>query len=201
MNTKEWVYTHIKLLPTPCGVIAITDESGKNVKFSVRDNPYRPDYHLFYGTENQEIVNTDTNYLISVDTSILVLGQIYRIHLTGSELHLGDSDEHTESVCGTSNGYSISIGTFDPNDDEKMSQAEDYSKKQGYLARRTIVEPQEYDKSRFVKYDVEMLADYSGFAFHLLERTIDKIVFPVAWIENKHEDADEYEGAVGFWTT
>lgn len=201
MNPTSWIYKDIDSLHTPCGDITITDENGNKIKFSVKKNPFRPDYDLFYGTSRQEAVNTDTNFLICVEAGNLTLHHSYKLSLSGSHLHFGDSDEHTEAVSGTSDGYSIAIGAYDPNDDEKMSQAENYSERQGYLAQRIIMEPPKYDKSPFVQYDVEMLTDYSGFTFILLERTIDEIVFTAAWIENKTANSDEYEGAVEFWTT
>lgn len=123
--------------------------------------------------------------------------------MTGAKLDFGDSDEHTEAVSGTSNGYSIAIGAYDPNDDEKHWQACEYSSKQPEIARqRIIVPPPLYDESSFVKYDVEMLKNYSGFAFRLLDRSIQEINFPVAWVENKYKGLElYYEDAVELWTT
>lgn len=99
------------------------------------------------------------------------------------------------------NGYSIAIGSYDPNDAEKMEQAYKYSKKQGFPAHNMIVPPSQYDESQFVEYDVEMLKDYSGFSFRLLENSIQEIKFPVAWIKNKYENLLDYEAAVELWTT
>lgn len=197
----SWIYRYIDLLLTPCGKIAVMDESGQRLKFSVKKNPYCPDYHLFYGTENEQAFNTDTNYLLCVHTEYLVLGHTYRICLIGSPLHFGDSDEHTEAVSGTANGYSIAVGAYDPNDDEKMLQAVEYSAMQGFDARGIIMPPPQYDERHFIEYDVEMLADHSGFAFRLLDRSIQEIVFPVAWVKNEHQGLLDYEAAVELWTT
>lgn len=196
-----WIYHNIRSLSTPCGEITVTDETGALCRFSVRKNLFCPDYNLFYGTEKEEAVNTDTNYEICIHTDDLITGHMYKISLTGCRLQFGDSDEHTEAVSGTWNGYSIAIGSYDPNDAEKLRQADAYSKAQGPLARTGIVLPSQYDESRFVQYDVEMLEDRSGFRFRLIDRSIPEITFSAAWIENKYEDSLEYEAAVEFWTT
>lgn len=196
------VYRDIDVLTTPCGQISVVDEKGCKYRFSVRKNPYSPDYHLFYGTDNEKTVNTDTNYFLCVHTDDLVLKQIYRICLTGRILHYGDSDEHTEAVSGTSNGYSIAIGAYDPNDDEKVRQAYEYSSVQGCLPKNMIVRPPQYDESRFERYDVEMLEDHSGFSFRLLDCSVKEIVFRVAWVKhNEGVASSEYEAAVELWTT
>lgn len=49
----SWMYRHIDFLPTPCGEIMVMDENEKKIRFFVKENPYRPDYHLFYGTKNE----------------------------------------------------------------------------------------------------------------------------------------------------
>ena len=204
----SWIYENIDCLSTPCGDITVTDEKGKKCVFSVKDNPYKSDYYLFYGTEREKAINTDTNYVISVDTDDFKIGQIYKICLTGGKLSYGDSDENTVAVSGISNGYSIAIGAFDHNDDEKLSQAYIYSRKDDFDGFDSF----EYDKSNFIKYDVEMLEDYSGFSFRLLDKSEKYINFPVAWIENNYTDfIDYYENdeyyktyyllAVENWTT
>ncbi len=198
----DWVYRDIDVLSTPCGEITVVDENDQRCGFSVRKNPYNPDYHIFYGTENERSINTDTNYLLCVPADDLVLKHTYRICLTGTALHYGDSDEHTEAVSGTANGYSIAIGAYDPNDDEKIRQACEYSSAQGHLAQKTLVPPPEYDESRFKQYDVKMLEDHSGFSFRLLERSVKEIVFRVAWVKHSESvDFSEYEAAVELWTT
>lgn len=194
-----WVYERIDYLSTPCGKILITDERGQSCKFSVKPNSYNVDYNLYSGTEDEIILKTDTNYSICINTADLELGQIYKIRLEGGRLHYGDSDERTVCVSGTYNGYSIAIGAYDPNEDEKLHQACDYSDKQGL---KQIVYPPEYDESRFTEYDVEMLEDCSGFSFRLIDRSREWIYFPVAWIENDYNtNLEEYESAVEFWTT
>lgn len=197
----SWIYRHVDFLSTPCGEIMVTDENEKKIRFSVKENPYRPDYRLFYGTENEEVVNTNTNYLICIQACDLMIGHMYKICIKGGQLHFGSSDEHTAAVSGTLNGYSIAIGSYDPNDEEKLEQAYKYSEKQGFLARNMIIHPSQYDESQFVEYDVEMLENHSGFAFRLLDDSIQEIEFPVAWIKNEYENLLDYEEAVELWTT
>ena len=204
----SWIYENIDCLSTPCGDITVTDENNQKCVFSVKENPYRPDNYLFYGTEKEKAINTDTNYVICIDVNGLEVGSLYKIYLTGGKLSYGDSDEHTVAVSGISNGYSIAIGAYDPNDDEKISQVYIYSRKDGFDGFDDF----EYDKSNFIRYDVEMLEDYSGFFFRLLDKSSEYIKFPVAWIENDYTDfADYYENeeyyanyylfAVENWTT
>lgn len=184
-----WIYDKIEILSTPCGNISITDERGHRVKFSVRKNPYSPDCGG---------LNTDTNYELCVSTADLELGNTYKICVKGAELSYGSSDEHTECVSGTSNGCSIAMGAYDPNDEAKLRQAAEYSKKRGYEGM--IVDPPEFDKSCFKKCDVQMLDDFSGFSFQLIDRSNAWIVFPAAWIKNV-SDSEECEDAVEIWTT
>lgn len=184
-----WIYDKIEVLTTPCGNITVTDELGQTIEFSVRMNSYSPDC---------DGLNTDTNYELCINTADLEFGHTYKICVKGASLSYGDSDEHTECVSGTLNGYSIAIGSYDPNDEEKLCQAEEYSQKRG--CEGTIASPPEYDKSRFEKYDVEMLDDYSGFSFQLIDRSSAWIVFLAAWIENV-SDPKDCEAAVEIWTT
>ena len=46
-----------------------------------------------------------------------------------------------------------------------------------------------------------MLDDYSGFRFHLIDRTHAEIIFPIAWIKSEVCDELNYQCAVEFWTT
>ena len=64
-------------LPTPCGAIAVMDETGRRVPFSLRENPYNPVYSLFYGTRQEEALRPDANYLLCVPTSALTIGHTY----------------------------------------------------------------------------------------------------------------------------
>ena len=155
-------------LQTPCGDIIIEDDRGNRIPFGIERNGFDCSYDIMNGIAPQRPVNTDTNYLIVIDASVLQLGCEYKIFLVGTKLNYGDSDERTECVSGCSNGYCIALGCYSPNDDEKMKQAYDYSEKKGVLKYKFIEMPPKYDESKFIGYDVEMMDDCSGFQFHMI---------------------------------
>ena len=192
---------NLKKLVTPCGVITIVDKNNNCIPFAVQKNPYDCPYS-FKNAQGQTVtLHTDTNYKIVIKTSDLQKEVTHQIVLKGAQLRYGDSDEHTECISGCSNGYCIAIGTWLPNDDEKLRQAEDYSERMGFLKRNSIIEPPQYDTSKFKEYDVEMSDDCSGYTFYLIDDTIPEITFLVAWIKGNGVDKLEYESAVQFWTT
>ena len=192
---------NLKKLVTPCGVITIVDKNNNCIPFAVQKNPFDCPYS-FKNAQGQTVtLHNDTNYKIVIKTSDLQKEVTHQIVLKGAQLRYGDSDEHTECISGCSNGYCIAIGTWLPNDDEKLWQAEDYSERMGFLKRNSIIEPPQYDTSKFKEYDVEMSDDCSGYTFYLIDDTISEIFFSVAWIKNNGVDELEYESAVQFWTT
>lgn len=192
---------NLKKLVTPCGVITIVDKNNNCIPFAVQKNPFDCPYS-FKNAQGQTVtLHTDTNYKIVIKTSDLQKEVTHQIVLKGAQLRYGDSDEHTECISGCSNGYCIAIGTWLPNDDEKLWQAEDYSERMGFLKRNSIIELPQYDTSKFKEYDVEMSDDCSGYTFYLIDDTISEIFFSVAWIKSNGVDELEYESAVQFWTT
>ena len=118
----------IDSLATPCGCICIVDAAGNKAPFSLRENPYRPACHYNDADGVEREPQTDTNHLIMVGPALLRRGETYRITLSEKILALGNSDERTICVSGMANGYSIAIGAYDPNEEEKMRQAERYSR-------------------------------------------------------------------------
>jgi len=50
-------------------------------------------------------------------------------------------------------------------------------------------------------YDVYRSSSNSGFSFKILDRTVEKITFLVAWIENEEGTGLDYEGILDFWLT
>lgn len=192
---------NLKKLVTPCGVITIVDKNNNCIPFAVQKNPFDCPYS-FKNAQGQTVtLHTDTNYKIVIKTSDLQKEVTHQIVLKGAQLRYGDSDEHTECISGCSNGYCIAIGTWLPNDDEKLWQAEDYSERMGFLKRNSIIEPPQYDTGKFKEYDVEMSDDCSGYTFYLIDDTISEIFFSAAWIKSNGVDELEYESAVQFWTT
>lgn len=189
------------ILKTPCGDILVVDENNTYIPFHIRKNTFDCSYDFENAAGKTEVINTDTNYSLVIETASLKYGTYYRIYMPDTKLEYGDSDERTECVSGCINGYCIAIGAYSPNDDEKMEQAYDYSEKMGYLKQRFIQDPPSFDESKFTKYDVEMLNDKSGFLFHLIDDKCSEIVFKVAWISSQVGEEIHYEGAVQFWTT
>lgn len=188
-------------LKTPCGTVFITDEDGTRISFSLRKNIFDCDYAFESATGTVKTVNTETNYCIVVSASLLQLKKEYKIVLEGITLEFGSSDEQTVCVSGKGNGYCIALGTYLPNDDERMNQAYAYSKQIGLLSNRVIQDPPKFDESKFVQYDADVLDDYSGFRFHLIDQTREEIVFPIAWMKSEPDDELHYQSAVEFWTT
>lgn len=191
--------TLMDILPTPCGEITVTDNKGSRIPFTLQKSIIDTDYHVFEHTQNEKAVHIEHAYLLTIDIDHLQKEILYQIRLNGAKLRYGYSDESTECISGSSNGYSIAIGAFDPNDDEKVAQAFSYSKAQGITY--AIVPPPEYDESKFSQYDVEMLEDFSGFWFRLIDTQHPIIQFPVAWIKNEPGAEIEYEWVVECWTT
>lgn len=191
---------NLKELVTPCGILTIADKNNNCIPFTVRKNLFDCPYSFKNAQGETVTLHTDTNYEIVIKTSDLEKGVLHQILLKGTQLVYGDSDEHTECISGCSNGYCIAIGTWLPNDDEKLQQAEEYSEKMGFLKYNSIIEPPQYDTSRFKEYDVEMSDDCSGYSFYLIDDTISEIFFSVAWIKSNGVDDLEYESAVQYWT-
>ena len=86
------------------------------------------------------------------------------------------SDEHTESITNTIGNWSVGIGSYDMNED--------------------VIDPK-----KCKGYDVWRSEDNLGFSFILLDRTVERITFHVAWIENKDIPNVDYESVLDFWLT
>ena len=122
-------------------------------------------------------ITTETNYALDIDTDLLTLGKQYKAVFSEGNLHFRGSDEHTESLTNTIGKWSVGIGSFDMNDD-CFNQDKPHK-----------------------GYDVWQSEDNLGFSFVLLDRTVEKITFLVAWIENFENKNIDYEDALDFWLT
>lgn len=191
----------ITKLETPCGVITVSDASGSLVPFSLKPNPYQVPYEIEKDNQPTIVLTPEQNLLICISPSDIEKNKEYFIILEGTSLDFGGSDERSVCVTGSSNGYSIGLGAYIHNEEERDHQAYLFSKKMGYYDQGFIQEPPQFDESSFEWYDTEMLEDKQGFVFHRIDDTPKDIFFPVAWISNKLASADECEGAVDFWTT
>jgi len=177
-------------LPTPCGTITVTGGRYGSVPFAVRKNGFDPVYESYTG----RLHHTEHNYVLCVDCSRLEKGSVYTIALTGAELSVGGGDECTQCLRGTMGDYSIAIGAVDCNQWRKNEQLLAMAREKGVSLPPSS--PPVYDRSEFVRYDVERLEDCSGFRFELLDDGCDEIIFPVAWIKNEHGEGEE---AAEFW--
>ena len=122
-------------------------------------------------------ITTESNYALDIDTKLLEVNKQYDIVFSEGGLNFCCSDENTESITNTIKNWSVGIGSYDMNDD--------------------YFHQDELHKG----YDVWRSEDNLGFSFVLLDRTIDKITFLVAWIENEEASNIDYEDALGFWLT
>ncbi len=130
------------------------------------------DYNVPYDN-----ITTETNYALEIDTKLLEVGKQYDIVFSEGGLKYCGSGEHTESITNTIDNWSVGIGSYDMNDD--------------YL----------HQNKPHKGYEVWRSEDNLGFSFVLLDRTIDKIIFLVAWIENKGALNVDYESFLDFWLT
>jgi len=192
---EDYIYENITLLKTPVGYFYVTDGQ-KHIPFSVRKNGFDVPYEVYDIKKNGTYeFNTETNYDLVIDLRELRMGITYRIGFSGGKLHFGGSDEHTESLVTTIGKWSVGLGAFDPNDDEKTEQAIKYTGR----GKSHIQDPPFFDETKFIRYDVSSTSD--GFDFRLLDRSCPYIVFTAAWIENTVYDKDIYEDAIDFWLT
>ncbi len=122
-------------------------------------------------------ITTETNYALDIDINLLEINKQYNVVFSEGGLRFQCSDEHTKSLTNTIGKWSVGIGSFDMNDD-CFHQDEQYK-----------------------GYDVWQSEDNFGFSFVLLDRTIEKITFLIAWIENVPNINIDYEDALGFWLT
>ena len=130
------------------------------------------DYNVPYDN-----ISTETNYALDIDTKCLEIGKKYNVVFSEGGLNYCGSDEHTESITNTIENWSVGLGSYNMNDD--------------YFRQN---EPHK-------GYDVWCSEDGLGFSFILLDRTIEKITFPVAWIENQQSSNVDYESVLNFWLT
>ncbi|MBE6875640.1 MAG: hypothetical protein E7496_02775 [Ruminococcus sp.] len=162
---------------TPCGIITLRDNTGMPVEFSVcKRKKLFPKQYLFYDTDYEYPVQTQNEYEIHISAKHLKAGINYILRIHDCECKFGDSDENTFCNYVFKNYYHLSIGAYDPNDDSKWYQM---------LAKyqhRHQKDAFQFDESEFEQYMISMLADCSGYAFHLLNNPPDEIIFHVAWI-------------------
>jgi hypothetical protein len=196
----DLILTNITELKTPIGIITVKC-LGKYIPFDVVPGIFSSDYEI-YSEDNKTILThifADANYQIRIATSNLIIEAEYIIKFDGGTFHYNSGDEHTISLTGTFGGYSLGLGAYDPNDDEKVEQAYAYSKEKGLLGKKFIMEPSKYDTRGFVQYYLDVLDEMAGYSFTLIDRSCEYIFFPVAWICVNTSDDDTFEAAIDFW--
>lgn len=202
MVMGEYVFCNITELASPVGIFTVKYQE-KRIPFSIKKNNFDIPVEV-YDSENRNVVamlQTETNYALIIDFSNLEIGITYKISFSCGNLKRFDSDEHTEALTTTINGYSVGIGMYNPNDDEEIEQSICYSKQRGFYTQKMIIEPPSYDETKFRGYTIKQAEDKTGYYFKVLDNTLDKITFLVAWIENKSLSANKYEDALSFWLT
>ena len=189
-----------KSIVTPIGKVFITDGES-SIPFTVDKNDC--DYMLDIYDENNKPtgrkIHTETNYQIAIKTNDLEIGKIYKIVFSGGKLEFSDSDEGTEGLSITKDGWTFGIGMFNPNEYEEMEQSIRHSINIGKGIYGNQIPRFEYDESRFRNYIIESSDDKSGYTFRLLDRDRDEIIFKIAWIEHKDIDPLRCDDAISFW--
>lgn len=182
---EPYTYFNIRTLYTattefrlPTGDITITDSKVEPVPFSVRRS-YGHFQHRVMDAEETRVIqylDSDDDYVITLDCCDLVIGEEYSLRFSGSpEYSDGTADKHCSSFGGISGDYAVALGTDDYNDDVWIDDGELYF------------------------YEVEESREVNRYKFRLLEKAKDKIFFRVAWLK-----ADTYPDkaleAVLYWT-
>lgn len=185
----DCIYQNTYELATPVGTVEILGD-GRRIPFSVEKNGFDHPYGELH---------TETNYALFVDVDQLTVGAQYQIRFSGGALAYCDSDENTEAMAVTIDGWSVGIGAFHPNEREEAAQAWEYSRKTG--KDKNTAAPFCPDESRLNGYTVRVSDDRRGFTFKLLDKSRLRVRFLVAWIRNETPDPRKYEEALGFWLT
>ena len=186
---------------TPCGTLRLTDAAGQALPFQITQEilPYPASvYDIVTGTRVP--VQTEHQYTVKIPVSELSVGAEYTLYLDGAFAYAyGDSDECAIANAVTADGYTLSLGAQDLNDAEKDRQAVPVLRDGVQVGWKP---PAQYDESRFRKYALFVLPDWSGYRFRLLDRSLTEIQFRLAWIRHTVEfaDAADYVSAVTLWT-
>ncbi len=189
-----------KSIVTPIGEVFVSDGTSL-ISFMVDKN--NCDNMLDVYDENGKPtgckIHTETNYQIAIKTSDLEIGKTYKIIFSGGKLEFSDSDEGTEGLSITKEGWTFGMGMFNPNEYEEFEQHIRHSEKIGNGEYGNSIPRFEYDESKFRNYIIESSDDKSGYTFKLLDRDKTDIIFKIAWIEHKDMDPIRCDDAISFW--
>lgn len=186
---------------TPCGVLRLTDSAGKPAAFSVQREilPYKAEIWDDIAQRNVPVTAED-QYTVSIDTAALDTDVFYTLRLCGEAVFTyGDSDENAVANVTTQGAYTLSLGACDPNDAEKDRQAVPVMQNGVQTGLRP---PAQYDETKFSKYVLYPLSDWSGYRFRLLDRSQHEIRFRLVWLHHDlpYAEPAAYAGAVTLWS-
>ncbi len=182
---------------TPCGILRCFDSNKNSIPFEVKpiDKIHKTAVYDEIQSDWVEVANICQT--ICVPANSLNVGETYTCCLCGNNQYcFGASDENAIANVVTSNGFSLSLGAYDPNDNGKDRQyipIYDGNVKIGWQP------PEYYDISEFRGYLLSVLPDWSGFSFNMLDYSLPEIIFRIAWIkhnENLITEISDYENAV-----
>lgn len=93
--------------------------------------------------------------------------------------------------------WSLSFGTFNPNEDEEERQGEEYTKQNGIVG--LLVIPDELDETRLKRYRLDGGVENNSFTFKVLEVSPLPITFSVMWIKHEEGSDLDYEDILSYW--
>ena len=174
-------------LEMPAGFFSVLDGNEK-IDFSVRENSLNDPYWVYKNKERIGEICAEGNYKIILDVKRLSIGRKYIVQFSDGEFEYCESDEGTKCFTCRKDGWMAGIGFFDPNEAEKLRQG-------------GFIENNDYDESDFKGYRIGLLEKKNGFWFELIDKKIETIVFPVAWLKEREFDKASCNAAMGFWLT
>lgn len=161
---------------TPCGEIVIKNGKNEKIPFSLVDNECNEKYSE---------ISALANYVIKINTKDLKLNEKYYITIDGCKLQFFDCDAMAEALTGSCAGYSIGLGDFDLNEEEKYKQWDCWNGS--------------YDNPKFEHFFVERTQNDDGFEFYLIDKNFEFVTFFVAWIQNEKDKEEFFEDACSYW--
>lgn len=185
---------------TPCGTLTLTDADGEKLPFQVQQLMWDTAVSVYDNIAQKHIpLESQNQYQITVPADTLTFGTDYILRLSGDcKFSYGDSDECALASLASHKNATLSLGAQDFNDAEKDRQAVPMMRDG---IQTGLQKPAEYDESKFREYVVFALDDWSGYRFHLIDKTCQKIIFRLAWAAHNlpNVSAEEY-AAVTNWT-
>ena len=142
-----------------------------------------------------------SSFRTSFPASSLELGKSYVFSFSDGDWDLCESGQGAECYGTHIGDWFVGIGgALHWNFYEKLHQCRQYCVDKGIDDRQLRREWKEgrfrYDKSRFIKYDIEGLENLNGYRFELLQKD-EEIWFNVGWVKAEEFQEWEYWMALG----